>query len=79
MYERNRAKVLAQPGGGVCWLCGHEGADQADHVTPTSQGGDSSMLNLRPAHGTRPCPTCGRRCNQSRGSRPIAITESNRR
>lgn len=68
-HERNRAAVLAQST--VCWLCGHEGADQADDVVPKSQGGKSTPANLRPAHGTQPCPTCGVRCNQSRGAREV--------
>ena len=64
-HERNRATVLAQSR--VCWLCGHGGADQVDDVVPKARGGTSTLANLRPAHGTRPCPTCGIRCNQVRG------------
>lgn len=68
-YERNRRAVLAASR--VCWLCGHDGADQTDDVVPKSKGGDSAVTNLRPAHGTRPCPTCGKRCNQARGNRDV--------
>lgn len=65
-HERNRRIVLAASD--ACWLCGHAGADQADDVVPKSRGGTSALTNLRPAHGTKPCETCGRRCNQSRGN-----------
>lgn len=68
-YRRARRQVLAQST--VCWLCGHDGADQADHVVPVSRGGAvNDPANLRPAHGTNACPTCGRRCNQERNRRP---------
>lgn len=66
-YDTNRAILLAAST--LCWLCGHDGADQADHYLPVSQGGTSALSNLRPAHGTAPCQVCGRRCNQERGTR----------
>ncbi|MEU4367538.1 hypothetical protein [Micromonospora chersina] len=65
-HEANRAAVLAASR--ICWLCGHDGADQADDVVPKSKGGTAKASNLRPAHGTNPCPTCGVRCNQARGN-----------
>lgn len=72
-WRRARATCLAASD--VCWLCGHEAADQADHHPPLGVleqlGLDPCDLRyLRPAHGTRPCPTCGIRCNQAKGSRP---------
>lgn len=67
-WRRARAQVLARST--VCWVCGHDGADSADHVTPLALGGDPLDLdNLAPAHH-EPCPTCGRRCNAARGARP---------
>lgn len=72
-HEANRATVLAQST--VCWICGHEGADQADDVIPKARGGTSVLTNLRPAHGTQPCPTCGKRCNQSRGARDVTPSD----
>lgn len=43
----------------VCWLCGKDGADTADHVVPVAKGGAVyDLANLRPAH---------RSCNSSRG------------
>jgi 5-methylcytosine-specific restriction endonuclease McrA len=70
-HERNRATILAASR--TCWICGHDGADQADDVTPKSRGGSSTLANLRPAHGTKPCPTCGARCNQVRGGRDAHV------
>src|SRR5262245_57006563 len=36
-YQANRARVLAASD--VCWLCGHAGARQVDHVVPLARGG----------------------------------------
>lgn len=47
-YLKNRAVVLETST--LCWLCGFEGADSADHYIPVSKGGDDSVENLRPAH-----------------------------
>lgn len=67
-YKRWRRAVLARST--VCWICGHGGADSADHITPLALGG--ALLdpdNGAPAHH-EPCPTCGRRCNAARGTLP---------
>lgn len=55
----------------TCWLCGHDGADTGDHVVPKSIAPElmREPSNIRPAHGVKGCPTCGRKCNQSRGNR----------
>jgi predicted kinase len=67
-WRRARQQVLAASR--TCWICGHGGADSADHVTPLVDGGDAlDPDNLAPAH-YRPCPTCGRRCNTAKGRRP---------
>lgn len=55
--------------GRTCHLCGHGGANQADHLIPVIQAPELAwdLANVRPAHGTRNrCPVCGRCCNQSR-------------
>lgn len=66
-WERIKARVLR--GSTVCHLCGHEGADTADHIIPVSHGGEVYDLdNLMPAHHA-PCPTCGVPCNRVRGNR----------
>lgn len=75
-YQTNRATLLAISD--LCWLCGHHGADQADHVIPIADGGTSDITNLRPSHGTRPCPTCGIRCNQHRGTTPVTHSDGDK-
>ncbi|WP_204045700.1 hypothetical protein [Acrocarpospora phusangensis] len=66
--------------GRVCWICGHEGAGQADHLVPISIDEDQPIdpHAMRPAHGSSaPCPVCKgrdgspRKCNQERGNRPV--------
>ncbi len=65
-WRRARAAVLAVSD--VCWICSHAGADSVDHVQAVARGGDLlDPANLAPAHDS-PCPTCGRRCNASRGA-----------
>jgi 5-methylcytosine-specific restriction endonuclease McrA len=50
-----------------CWICGRDGSNTADHVTPRSHGGTDALANLRPAHGP---------CNSARGNRdPFETTE----
>lgn len=51
----------------ICWLCGHPGADEVDHVIPRDQRPDLAMdpTNLRPAHKT---------CNAAKGNRPAQPT-----
>lgn len=52
--QRLHAYVIARDNG-ICWLCGHPGADTADHVIPVEQRPDlrHDATNLRAAHGTR--------------------------
>lgn len=59
--KRNNA-ILAVDN--TCHLCGHPGSDAIDHVIPLARGGTEERSNLRPAHHTEPCPTCGQRCNR---------------
>jgi hypothetical protein len=67
-WRRVRAQVLAAST--VCWVCGHDGSDSVDHITPLALGGAAlDPANLAPAHH-KPCTTCGRRCNTARGTRP---------
>jgi hypothetical protein len=58
--------------GTTCHLCGHEGADSADHLLTRSSRPELAYVlsNARPAHH-RPCPYCGLRCNTRRGVRPL--------
>ena len=68
---RRRNAAIVNAGAGICWLCGHEGADAADHVIPLARGGADDTSNLRPAHH-QPCPTCGIRCNNVKSDKLIA-------
>lgn len=65
--------------GHTCWICNHPGAHQADLIIPRATAPQQAITPhaYRPAHGggrpDNPCPTCGRRCNQERGTAP-AVT-----
>lgn len=60
VYRKNRAILLSSDD--VCGICGHRGAQTADHVVPAklwprdASGkllpGLDALANLRPAHGT---------------------------
>lgn len=65
--------------GDTCWVCGHGGAREVDHLDERARGGASyDLANLRPAHGSySPCPVCvstttgrARCCNQERNRKP---------
>lgn len=67
-YRQARAQVLSESD--TCMWCGHGGADSADHVIPTSKGGDPYDLdNLAPIHGVRGCAVCLRKCNNEKGNK----------
>lgn len=72
-YNKWRLRVFAM-WGTVCHLCGHEGADSADHLIPLAQWGNQPYdpRISRPAHGIAGCPTCEVKCNSSRGNRQFA-------
>jgi len=67
--RRNRAILAACD---VCHICGHTGADEVDHVVALARGGSEERGNLRPAHGAKPCETCGKQCNRSKGAKEFA-------
>ena len=70
-FRQLRARVLAESD--VCIVCGHGGADSADHVHPVSKGGARvDPDNLAPIHGVKGCPVCLRKCNSEKGDRPLA-------
>ncbi|OPC81820.1 HNH endonuclease [Embleya scabrispora] len=70
-YRTLRASVLAEDD--TCVLCGHPGSDATDHLVPVSRGGAAvDRDNLAPIHGVAGCPTCGRKCNNLKGNRPLA-------
>lgn len=68
-YRRNTARMLAD-GGDTCAWCWHLGAESGDHIIPIAHGGTDDIENLAPIH-FNPCPVCGQRCNQARGTRPF--------
>jgi 5-methylcytosine-specific restriction endonuclease McrA len=57
-WNRRRALVLKRDGG-VCQLCGGDGADTVDHIVPVVAGGSDAPEGLRAAH---------RACNSRRGA-----------
>ena len=59
-------------GAGICHICGHDGADAADHVIPLARGGTDTIDNLRPAHHLNACETCGIKCNRAKSDKLIA-------
>ncbi len=74
-YRTARRRMFAMYGR-TCWICGHEGAGEADHLTPISLDSTQPVdpTGMRPAHGSSaPCPVCPprdgkpRACNQERG------------
>lgn len=69
--NRNRRILAASD---VCHICGHPGADAVDHVIPVALRPDlaDDESNLRPAHHTEPCPTCGEKCNRVKSDKPFA-------
>lgn len=65
--------------GTTCHLCGHDGAESADHLTTRAElarRGELARMydveNGRPAHH-KPCPVCGVRCNSRRKDTPLTV------
>jgi 5-methylcytosine-specific restriction endonuclease McrA len=70
-FRKTRARILAESD--VCIVCGHSAADAVDHVIPVSKGGaPKDPDNLAPIHGVDGCPTCGRKCNNEKGDKPLS-------
>lgn len=69
---RKRNAKVVRDGNGICWLCGHPGADAADHKIPLAQGGNDTVDNLAPAHHFTACETCGVKCNRAKSGKLIA-------
>ena len=78
-WDKVRRRLLATSD--VCHVCGHPGSTDADHLIEARhlQGlAKLDIANLRPAHGVKGCPTCGRKCNQERSARSVRATTSRR-
>lgn len=71
--RKARARCFAEQGT-ICYLCGHDGSRDIDHIVPKSKGGALfDQDNLAPAHGARyPCSTCGRRCNREKADKALS-------
>lgn len=76
-YQRAR-RIMFAIYGTTCHLCGHPGATDADLLTPYATNPHQRIdpRAYRPAHGVGGCPTCGRKCNQERGAKPLDQTWS---
>lgn len=61
-YWRTLRRAIIERDGGICHLCNLPGANSADHLTPTSQGGTDEASNLKAVHHA---------CNMKRGARPL--------
>jgi 5-methylcytosine-specific restriction endonuclease McrA len=70
-FRRLRSETLDEST--ICIVCGHDGADSADHIIALSVDPElaEDADNLGPCHH-RPCPVCGRQCNNEKGTRPLA-------
>ena len=69
IQQRNKRMLAASD---VCHICGHPGSDAIDHVVALARGGTDDPSNLKPAHHTEPCPTCGIKCNRVKSDRVFA-------
>lgn len=71
--RKARAATFAAHGR-TCWLCGHPGSQDVDHLNPPKHGGSMfDPANLRPIHNvTHGCPSCGRKCNRDKGDKPLS-------
>lgn len=69
-FRRMRSDILSDSD--ICIICGHRGADSVDHIVPIDTAPElaEDPDNMGPAHH-EPCPTCGRRCNRDKGTRPL--------
>lgn len=61
---------------GVCYLCGHDGATEVDHITPWSEWTRTDVSvhdagNLAAVHG-RPCAMCDRDCHADKSKAEAA-------
>lgn len=69
-WRRTVARVIRRDGG-ICHLCGGDGADSADHLITVKDGGTDAMANLKAVHHD-----VAPRCNRIRGDRPIDVART---
>lgn len=66
-----RKRHVHERDGSVCYVCGHDQADQVDHKLAVAHGGTHELDNLACIHGDR-CPTCGKGCHAAKTQREAA-------
>lgn len=64
--QAKRARRILRRDHGICYLCGHPGANIADHVIPLAEGGADDENNLRAAHAS-PCHEAKTEAEKRRG------------
>lgn len=77
---RRLVVYVVQRDRGICHICGHPMATEADHLEPYTENPERALdpSNLKAAHGMKPCPMCSEaagkpiRCNQIRGAMSVA-------
>lgn len=76
-HARRKARDLCfATKGRVCYLCGHDGANDVDHIISRNEGGSMfDPANHAPSHGVSGCPTCGRKCNRDKSDKPLAMVQ----
>jgi 5-methylcytosine-specific restriction protein A len=52
--QQKRARYVLDKHDTICHVCGHPGADEADHVIPLAEDGPDTTANMRPIH-SEPC------------------------
>jgi hypothetical protein len=74
---RRISKAVVSRDYGICWICGHAGANEADHVIAVTERPDLSLdaANLKAAHGYPvECPVCTPAAI-ARGGKPVYCNE----
>lgn len=76
-WHRRKRTIQARDRG-ICYACGHAGADQVDHKLAVAQGGTHDLDNLGSIHGSA-CPTCRRRCHSDKTQTEAATARAAQR
>lgn len=61
-WKATRNRIMNRDNG-CCYVCGHEGADQIDHIISIANGGSHDDTNLAPIHRV-PCHSTKTRTEQ---------------
>lgn len=68
--ERHKAARILTRDGNTCYICGHPGADQVDHIIPWAEWTRADLSvhdqsNLAAIHGEA-CPVCDAHCHDDK-------------